>query len=56
MIAANMPGGEFTLKGCMKNDKIMLRLSEKNAKAKGRERRRKISEAKLAANQGKDEL
>ena len=55
MKAANIPGGEFTLEGCKKKDATRMRHSVKKAKLKKKERRRKIREAKLAANQEKGE-
>jgi hypothetical protein len=53
--ASNIPGGEFTLEGCKKKDATRMRHSVKKAKLEKKERRRKIREAKLAANQEKGE-
>ena len=53
MKAANIPGGDFTLEGCKKKDATRMRHSVKT-KSKEKERR-KIREAKLAANQEKGE-
>ena len=54
MKAANIPGGEFTLEGCKTKDATRMRHSVKNTKLNEKERR-KIREAKLAANQEKGE-
>lgn len=54
MKAANIPGGEFTLEGCTKKDEKRMSHSVRKTKSKEKERRRKIRQAKLAANQEKE--
>lgn len=50
--AADIPGGELTLKGCSTKDKRILH-SIRKSKLKEKQSRKKIREAKLATNQGK---
>jgi hypothetical protein len=52
MKVANIPGGAFTLEGCTAKDEKRMSHSVRKTKTKEKERRRKIRQAKLAANQG----
>lgn len=55
MKAADIPGREFTLEGCATKDKMRISHSIRKLKSKEKQPRKKIREARLAANQGKRE-
>lgn len=55
MRAANIPPGEFTGEGSAKKDKSRITRSIRKESVKQKERRRKIREAKLAAQQQNEE-